>query len=280
MDKVINENIIDLKYCVKENFEFESDYLDRTVIIDAYLPKNISHPENMTLLLVNDGQDLVKFKFENILEKLYATDSISPILAIGLHCNADRKLEYGTADVIDYQNRGSRAKYYRKFILKELLPYLHTTYYLPQLKEIAYAGFSLGGLGAMDIAWANPDIFSTVGVFSGSLWWRTKDLNNNYNEDTDRIMHQIVREGKYTENMRFFFQTGTADEKMDRNNNGIIDSIDDTMALIDELEKHGYKNGENIKYLELKDGKHNIETWAKAFPDFLKWGWGINNEVD
>jgi hypothetical protein len=29
-----------------------------------------------------------------------------------------------------------------------------------------------------------------------------------------------------------------------------------------------------IEYLELEDGKHDVPTWGKAFPDFLKWGWG------
>ena len=43
---------------------------------------------------------------------------------------------------------------------------------------------------------------------------------------------------------------------------------------IKELKKKGYDE-HAIKYLELKDGTHDVPTWAKAFPDFLKWGWGI-----
>jgi hypothetical protein len=63
------------------------------------------------------------------------------------------------------------------------------------------------------------------------------------------------------------------DETMDRNNNGIIDSIDDTLDLIKELERKGYRK-EDITYLEFANGKHDIPTWAKAMPEFLKWGWG------
>lgn len=62
---------------------------------------------------------------------------------------------------------------------------------------------------------------------------------------------------------------------MDRNHNGIIDSIDDTMGLIDELVKKGYDREKDISYMELKEGRHDIDTWAKAMPAFLKWGWGI-----
>jgi len=35
----------------------------------------------------------------------------------------------------------------------------------------------------------------------------------------------------------------------------------------------GYDRKEDIKYLELADGKHDVATWGKAFPEFLKWGW-------
>jgi hypothetical protein len=36
----------------------------------------------------------------------------------------------------------------------------------------------------------------------------------------------------------------------------------------------GYNRQIDIKYLELKDGRHDIATWGLAFPEFLKWGWG------
>ena len=61
---------------------------------------------------------------------------------------------------------------------------------------------------------------------------------------------------------------------MDRNNNGIIDSIDDTLGLIEELEKKGYKNEKDIRYVNYEDGKHDVKTWGRAMPAFLKWGWG------
>jgi enterochelin esterase-like enzyme len=124
------------------------------------------------------------------------------------------------------------------------------------------------------VAWKYPKIFSKVGVFSGSLWWRSRDLDDAYNEDTDRIMHRLIREGSYHKGLKFFFQTGNLDEKMDRNNNGIIDSIDDTLGLIAELEAKGYSREKDIEYLELPEGRHDVPTWAKAFPAFLKWGWG------
>ncbi|MES2774680.1 MAG: alpha/beta hydrolase-fold protein [Bacteroidota bacterium] len=267
-----------LKHYEVEPFTIQSEYLDRKVFLDAYYPRNISQPSTMTLMLINDGQDMEKLGLAKMLDDLLDEGAITPILAIGIRCNEDRRLEYGTSDILDYNNRGSRARYHRKFVLQELIPYVRKYFFLPELKEIAFAGFSLGGLSAMDIAWKHPEIFSKVGVFSASFWWRTKDLNHGYDEATDRIMHRLIREGEYAPNLKFFISTGTLDETMDRNNNGIIDSIDDALGVIEELEKKGYSSGKDIEYLELEDGRHDVPTWALAMPYFLKWGWGVDAE--
>ena len=90
-------------------------------------------------------------------------------------------------------------------------------------------------------------------------------------------MHMQVRKGGFFPWLKFFVQTGQLDEKADRNNNGIIDSIDDALDMIVSLKAKGYTD-EHIEYLELEDGRHNVDTWAKVLPDFLKWGWRNEEE--
>jgi enterochelin esterase-like enzyme len=257
-----------------EGAVIESAFLDREVKVDFYLPKNVADPSQMGLLLINDGQDMVKMGFEEILDKLYSSkDTISPVLCAAIHCSAERKLEYGVAGVPDYLGRGNKAGHYSSFIIKELLPYIRKAYFVSSFREIAFAGFSLGGLSALDIAWANTALFQKVGVFSGSLWWRNVDQDNGlYDEDKHRIIHQQIRKGDYAPGLKFFFQCGNLDETKDRNKNGIIDSIDDTLDLIKELKTKGYTDND-IRYLEFSDGKHDVPTWGRAMPEFLKWGW-------
>ena len=36
----------------------------------------------------------------------------------------------------------------------------------------------------------------------------------------------------------------------------------------------------DIKFVELKEGKHDVPTWARALPGFLKWGWGKKLKVE
>lgn len=263
-----------------QNHVCSSTILNRDVKVDFYLPANYTTAENLSLLLINDGQDLVTMQFENILGNLFDNNLISPLLCVGIHCSADRKNEYGTAKILDYKGRGAKAALYTRFIYEELLPFIRKELNAASFKEKSFAGFSLGGLSALDIVWNYPKEFRRVGVFSGSLWWRDKDQEDaDFNEDTDRIMHRQVKEGGYYPWLNFFFEVGTQDETADRNNNGIIDAIDDTVSLIEALEQKGYSRQRDIKYLELADGKHDVPTWAKAFPDFLQWGWGISTEV-
>ena len=263
---------------IVENYVLKSEFLNRSVKVDFYNPSKIKGP--VSLLLINDGQDLVAMNFKNILEELYGKDLITPLLCVGIHCSADRKNEYGTAKFLDYKGRGAKAALYTRFIFEELIPFIRKNFSIQSFKEKSFAGFSLGGLSALDIVWNNPTEFSRVGVFSGSLWWRDKDQEDiDFNEDTDRIMHRQIREGNYAPWLKLFFEVGTLDEIADRNNNGVIDSIDDAVSLIDTLVAKGYKKDNDIKFIELAEGKHDVPTWAKAFPDFLKWGWGYNTQV-
>ncbi len=259
-----------------ENYSICSLFLNREVIINCYLPKNYKQSSNLSLLLVNDGQDLVTMNFEEILNNLFDENEIEGLICIGIHCASDRKNEYGTAKYLDYKGRGAKAALFNRFIFEELIPFIRSNFSISSFKEKAFAGFSLGGLCALDIVWNQPAEFSKVGVFSGSLWWRDKDQEDvDFNEDTDRIMHRQIRESsQFAPWLKFFFEVGTLDEVADRNNNGIIDAIDDTQSLIVELREKGYPK-EHIEYLELEDGRHDVITWARAFPSFLKWGWGI-----
>jgi enterochelin esterase-like enzyme len=257
---------------VVEQKMIQSALLKRAVIIDVYLPLAIQHPGDMNLLLFNDGQDLLKMPFDALLTDLMDKDAIEPLLCVGIHCSEDRKQEYGMAKFPDYLGRGSKAGLYTRFILEELIPFIKQTYRIPFFRSQSFAGFSLGGLMALDIVWNHPDIFTKAGVFSGSLWWRRKSYDDGYSDEADRLMHNQIRDTNSSLSLQFFFQTGTKDETGDRNGNGIIDSIDDTLDLIGRLKQKGYHD-DACFYYEIKDGTHDVHTWAKALPAFLKWGW-------
>src|SRR5204863_5550061 len=85
-----------------ENAHLFSDHLQREVAIDFFLPKNVTDPSAMSLLLINDGQDMKTLGLEAILTKLYAENEIEPLLCVAIHANKERKKEYGIAGHPDY----------------------------------------------------------------------------------------------------------------------------------------------------------------------------------
>ncbi|MBS1501766.1 MAG: esterase family protein [Bacteroidetes bacterium] len=249
-----------------------SEYLKRSVTVTLLTPgPEITEPVN--LLLLNDGQEAENLKLHETLEVLYEAGLLKPVAIAAIHAGADRIQEYGVAGKPDYKLRGSKAGAYTKFIINELLPAIKKQTGIDEFDTKVFAGFSLGGLSAMDIAWNNTGLFDKTGVFSGSFWWRSKELGKSYT-DADRIMHSVIRETTGKPDLKFWLQTGTKDETADRNKNGIIDSIDDTVDIIKELEAKGYKRPADIQYLEIVGGTHSVATWAAAMPKFLIWAFG------
>ncbi|MEZ5039120.1 MAG: alpha/beta hydrolase-fold protein [Saprospiraceae bacterium] len=256
----------------EEIVDFTSEALGLSFTIQLFLPpdyRTIRQP--LPLLFFNDGQDMEAIRLEHTLQQLYHKNKIRPFIVVAIPA-IDRMHTYGTSEVLDYQRRGSRAKAYGQFIAKELLPWLQLQFKVSQqVRAHGFAGFSLGGLSALDIMWHYPTIFGQVGVFSGSLWWRSKAFDPN-DPDGNRIMHELMAKGPKKEGLRFWFQAGTADETDDRNNNGVIDAIDDTLDLIKVLRGLGY---DEMEYVEVEGGRHEPETWGRVLPQFLRWGFGV-----
>lgn len=251
------------------NIALSSIYLGRDVTVTILLPQAFSASERYPLVLFNDGQDFEELQMAETAAAMLSAGKIAPCVIAGIHANDARIYEYGIARQSDYAGRGTRAGATTSFVVRELIPHL-TAHYYTRASGITYAGCSLGGLMALDVVWNHPELFSNTGVFSGSLWWRQKALDEGYSE-TDRIMHRQIRETKKVSPVKYWFQCGTWDEYDDRDGDGVIDSIQDTLECIAELERKGYKWGTDIRYVEVKEGMHNPETWAKALPDFLEW---------
>ena len=253
--------------------DFPSKHLNNERDIQVLLPPHYSAHKRTKypVLVLNDGQDLRALRVKARLQHLYEQQALKPIIVVAIPTNADRLNEYGTSRTLDYKGRGARALAYSRFVIEEVLPEingLYRTHTAP--RHTAILGASLGGLSAFDLAWHNPHVFGNCGVFSGSFWWRTgsKDLRT---KTISRIVHQMVRESEQRPALRFWFQAGTADEKDDRDNNGVIDAIQDTTELMDELTLKGFVREVDMTYVQVEGGEHNPVTWAGVFDQFLKF---------
>ena len=250
----------------------DSTFLERKVYVDVLLPAHyLSSGRLYPTLWLNDGQDLTALRMEETLAALFSAGNMREIIVVAIHNPFNRMQEYGISHVPDYKSRGAKAFAYSQFVVQELLPLIRAHY--PCNKDErhnAFAGCSLGALSAFDIVWNHPNIFSKLGCFSGSFWWRSQAFDEKHPDDHRILQEKLANEQKIS-GLKFWFQAGTQDETSDRNHNQIIDAIDDTLDVIDLLEALGYKMPDDIRYVEVVDGRHDTETWAQIFPAFLKW---------
>jgi enterochelin esterase-like enzyme len=248
--------------------------LGRVVRLDVVLPPGFSTRAAVPypVLYLQDGQDLARLHLPTTLNRLYQRGEVQPFVLVAIHA-ADRLQEYGVAARPDYLGRGGRAGRYSDFMLRELLPYVQAHYHISaEPHEAAVAGMSLGGLMAFDLAWHHPEAFLRAGAFSGSFWWRGRGLHDGYT-DADRLMHSLVLARLARPGQQFWLQAGTDDETTDRNHNGIIDAIDDTLDLLTTLAAQGLPPAA-ARYVEVPGGHHHPATWAAILPDFLRWAFG------
>jgi enterochelin esterase-like enzyme len=259
--------------------DFFSQHLGNKRPIHIFLPPNyrklttLSHmlPPAFKVLYLNDGQDAAQLKLRETLARLSERGQIEPIVVVAIPTNQNRLHEYGTAVTANAQGYGSQATEYANFLTEELMPVIEHEFAVKVgPANTAILGISLGGLTAFDIAWNHPHFFGTVGVFSGSFWWRARE-DDPHITPNHLIAHEVVRRTPYHPNFRAWFEAATRDETGDRDNNGVIDAIQDTLELIDELEALGYQRGQDVVYIQVAGGRHNHHTWSQILPQFLEW---------
>ena len=257
-----------------------SSYLGRDVEVSILLPPaNLNSQGPYPVLYLNDGQDLERLGLQATLNALYARHAVRPFVLVAPHADERRTQEYGTAAHPDFNGRGSLAGAYSAFVLQELIPFAQANYYATTDPAAAVmAGFSLGGLSAFDLVWHHPEAFTRAGVFSGSFWWRQRAVGAGYTP-ADRIMHGLVRAGRPHPGHGFWLQIGTLDEHNDRNENGVIDSIEDCLDIIEELLKVGLDVHKAIRYVQVEGGHHHPDTWGRVMPDFLIWAFGLEGRT-
>ncbi|MBI2815033.1 MAG: esterase family protein [Opitutae bacterium] len=241
--------------------------------VTVYLPPGhvAARARPYPLLLALDGQTMPAWRLAETLDELARTGQMEPAVVAAVPASARRVDEYGTADALDFAGRGRHAKAFQELLADEVVPWLRQNHRVsPDAAHTGIFGASMGGLCALDTAWRRPQVFGFAGIFSGSLWWRADD-SSPAAQQASRIMHRQVRATAERPALRLWFQAGTRDETEDRDGNGVIDAIQDTTELMDELVAKGFRPGHDLAYHEAAGGEHHESTWARALPEFLRW---------
>jgi len=154
----------------------------------------------------------------------------------------------GDASVYSWTNWGERS--YESFFLKELVPFIEDKYSTWESKEgRAIGGISRGGYWSIEIGFANPEMFSSVGGHSPSVGQMLVNMPANFK------MIDTAKSVGLLHTQRIWLDAGDADW-----------ARFDAKRLAEDLEAEG------VRYsLDIGQGGHEDSYWASRIPDYLKF---------
>lgn len=258
---------------------FKSNILSNERDLAIYLPPDYKEntDKSYPVLYMHDGQNLftelsggsdVKWNVRETADKLISEGKIEDIIIVGINNNSDRIDEY-TQSYMEKYSKGGRGKDYARFIVEELKPYIDSNFRtLKDRDHTAIAGSSLGGLISFYIGWSYPETFKKVGAISPSFWWNSNEMQK-----------VVETDGGTKKDLNIWIDAGNAEESSDRNNNGLIDMVDDARDMVAALNKKGFTSHKDVMYYEVSMGSHNEDSWAKRFDQVLLYMFGKDKNI-
>jgi enterochelin esterase-like enzyme len=245
-------------YRIHESIHSDLLRFDRQVIV--WLPP--SYPEETDrrypVLYMHDGQQIFDpqtstwnqdWEVDEWCTRLIKAGELQEIIVVGVYCTEDRFQEYDPAQVgIDYA----------LFMTEELKPFIDREYRtLPDPKNTAVAGSSMGGTISFYLAWQYPDIYSMTACLSPAFEFKDSDYDL-----------AMVRESKKKPALdKIYLYCGEGD-KLER------ELAPGMRQMADLLREKGFDKA-SLQVVEESAGQHNEATWARHTGDWLRFLFGI-----
>jgi predicted alpha/beta superfamily hydrolase len=222
----------------------------------VYLPRGYGEEgRRFPVLYMQDGQNLfddaTSFAGEwHLDEALEAATDVPPCIIVGIANTGPRRMdEYTPFD--DARHGGGDGEKYLDFLVGTLKPIIDTDFAtLPDAENTGIGGSSLGGLLSLYGFFARPDTFGFAAVMSPSIWFADRT-------SLRWVWHAAECHG------RLYIDVGTAEGRR---------TVADARRLRRMLQRMGYVEGRNLRYLEVPGAAHNEGAWGPRFPaalDFL-----------
>ena len=244
---------------------FHSRVLNNERDLVVWLPPGIdASKRRYPVIYFQDGQNLFEpgtafngqdWHVGRTAAELVRANAIEPPILVGVYNTGVGRIdEYApTGGKIagadgELYSRG-RARHYIRFVKEEVKPFIDKQY--PTLTgpaHTAIAGSSMGGLAAFYAALWEPKVFGAAGVLSPATWW------------DDAAPIHFVEDLRKKPPVRLWLDTGTAEPGWEK-----------TRQLHDTLVAHGWRDGQDLHYLEAEGAEHNEAAWAARTGPLLQW---------
>lgn len=238
----------------------------------VYLPPGYDREpaRRYPVLYLHDGNNVFDeaIAFQNhewmadeTLERLIRFGELPPVIAVAVSNTPDRLSEYawrsGNYKGEAYEPLGQA---YARLLVEELKPFVDATYRtIPGAAHTGVMGSSMGGLVSLYLARHYPHVFGLIGAMSPAVMWGERI-----------VLEDLVG---LSADLRLWVDMGGKEDDT------FPDALGDVRALREVLRAHGYREGENLAYVEDPQGGHNEEAWAYRLPKVLKFLFGKNHPL-
>ncbi len=241
---------------LSENFEVPQLKTSRRIWI--YLPQNYHKTKKKyPVIYMMDGQNLFdnstsfsgEWKVDETLDSLCKQNEFQAIV-VGIDNGGSERLnEYSPWKNEKYG--GGKGELFTEFLVKNLKPYIDQSFRtLPQPKNTAFIGSSMGGLIALYAGTQYPDVFGKLGIFSPAFWFAENDLH--------LYLHKNQRKIR---NSKFYFLAGKNESE---------NMVSDMQEIVTILQQKKVPS-KNIVIKIVENGTHSENYWAKEFPAAFIW---------
>jgi predicted alpha/beta superfamily hydrolase len=232
----------------------------RRDVIIALPPDYFRSERRYPVLYLQDGQNLfdpttsfVKESFWDVqttTDRLIGEAAIEPPIVVGIYNTGITRMEEYTP-MRDRNLGGGKANLYSRLMVEELKPWVDRNYRtLDGPANTGVGGSSLGGLVSLYLGLTWPQVFGRLAVLSPSVWWAGGG------------MMQYVRRTRPEPRPRIWLDVGLGEGPV------MIKKCDELHRL---LERRGWREGTEMRYLRVPGARHNEDAWAKRVDPLLRF---------
>jgi predicted alpha/beta superfamily hydrolase len=245
--------------------DFCSAALDNQRDILVHLPPGYDEQPELrhSVLYMHDGQNLFdsatafggqEWHLDETADIMVTAGKIEPLIIVGINHMGEDRMHELTPTASRKHKAGGRGPHYAKFVVEELKPFIDANYRTrPERQHTGTGGASLGGLTALYLGFAVPDIFSRLMVMSPSLWWDRRAVLQELRAAHDKIP------------LKIWLDAGT-------NEGG--GTLQNVRMLKNALIRRGWAHGVDLRYLEAQGANHSEPAWAARVGAALEFLFG------
>jgi len=197
------------------------------------------------VLYVHDGQNAfdpttsflgADWQIDEMADRLIREKKLQEIIVVGIYNTDDRREEYSDT---------AKGRAYMRFIVEKLKPFIDHEYRTqPEREHTAVMGSSMGGLISFLLVWNHPQVFSEAACLSPAFVLG--------GIDAPKLVETYDGPDKH---IRIYMDNGGV---------GLESELQPGCdKMLQALQTHGFKMGENLEWYPDPDAEHNERAWSK-----------------